>query len=128
MKIEHIGFLVDNPISMGNWWAANLDFKILRQLGNDEDGVTFIKDNGNTILEFGKIITKETFNFNKIKPLQIHIAIECENPEMESRRLIKNGAKLIGESQRTEYKGEMILIRDPFGAVIQLINRKNKLE
>ena len=38
MKIEHIGFLVDNPISMGNWWVANLGFKILRQLGNDEDG------------------------------------------------------------------------------------------
>jgi len=44
MKIEHIGILVTKPISMGNWYKEHLGLEIVRQLGTDDDGVTFIKD------------------------------------------------------------------------------------
>ena len=36
---------------------------------------------------------------------------------------------MIGESIRNDYKGEKILIRDPYGGLtIQLINRQNALK
>ena len=127
MKIEHLGFLVNKPISMGNWWIENLKFQLVRQLGNDDDGVSFISDDYGTVLEFAKINTEESINFNSLEPLKIHFAIECENPQLESKILIQNGATLIGESLRNDYLSEKILVRDPFGAVIQFVNRKNKL-
>ena len=127
MKIEHIGFLVEKPISMATWWINFLGFEMIRQAGNDEDGVVFIKDENNTIIEFGRIKNENPIDFNLLEPLQVHIAIECENPESESIKLIKNGATLIGESYRNDYKNEKILIKDPYGAVIQLITRKFKI-
>jgi hypothetical protein len=41
--------------------------------------------------------------------------------------LVTVGAELIGESPRNAYPGEKILVRDPWGFVIQLLNRQDKL-
>jgi predicted enzyme related to lactoylglutathione lyase len=128
MKIEHVGFLVEKPVSMGNWWVANLGFNIVRQSGNDEEGVTFVKDNADTIIEFGKMKSEKSFNFTDTTPLQVHIAIDCENPELEAKRLVKAGAGPVEDPEKYNRTGEIVLVRDPFGAVIQLINRKNKFE
>ena len=127
MKIEHIGFLVDKPLSMADWWVSNLGFKVLRRDGTDAYGVCFLKDDGDTVLEFGSIPTEQALDFNKLEPLQVHIAIDCSDTESETRRLIANGAVLVGESPLNDFKNERILLRDPFGAVIQLVNRKGKL-
>jgi predicted enzyme related to lactoylglutathione lyase len=128
MKIEHIGILVSAPVTIGNWYNKHFNFEIIRQLGTDEDGVTFLKDNEtNTVLEFAKLKEVLVFDLNELNPLQIHIAIECDDPIKLSQKLSKYGAKIIGESTRAEGKNERILIKDPWGVTIQLINRKNKL-
>lgn len=129
MKIEHIGICVDAPISMGKWYRDNLGFEIIRSVGDDVDGVSFLADSeGKTILEFGKLPETPPLNGRSLMPLQLHIAVECENPGAEAERLVKAGAELIGESPRNTHKGEKILIRDPWGYTIQLVNRKDDLK
>ena len=128
MRIEHVGICVAAPISMGNWYRDNLDFSILWQSGNDVEGVSFISDNDGTVLELGKLAEGPPLDAYSLKPLQLHIAIECDNPTTEAERLVSVGATLIGESPRNSYKGEKVLVRDPWGYVIQLLNRATKLE
>jgi hypothetical protein len=128
MRIEHVGICVDAPVSMGNWYRDNLDFSILWQAGDDIDGVSFISDNDGTILELAKIPEGPPLDAYSLEPLQLHIAIECSDPTTEAERLISAGATLIGESPRNSYPGEKILVRDPWGYVIQLLNRATKLE
>lgn len=129
MRIEHIGFLVSEPISIGNWYKEYLNLKIIKSFGNNEEGAVFLKDaKTGTILEFGKFKETLNFNYNELKPLQIHIAIECQDPLELAKKLESAGAMIIGESPKAEVKNERILVKDPWGITIQLINRINKLE
>src|SRR5512138_2460935 len=128
LRIEHIGICVAAPISMGEWYRDHLGFQIVRSVGNDIDGVSFVVDDeGNTILELGRLPEGPPLEGQSLFPLQLHIAVACEDPAAEAERLCHTGAKLLGESPRNHYKGEKILIRDPWGYTIQLVNRKNKL-
>jgi hypothetical protein len=129
LNIEHIGICVSAPISMGLWYRDNLGFKVVRSAGDDIDGVSFLVDSeGNTVLEFGRLPEGPPLDGRSLLPLQLHIAVECENPTDEAERLIKAGAEWLGESPRNTYQGERILIRDPWGYSIQLVNRKDKLQ
>ena len=128
MKIEHIGVLVKAPVSMGNWYSEHLKLEILRQLGTDEDGVTFLKDTeSGTVLEFARLPEIRVTDFSAFDPLQLHIAIECDDPIGMSEALEQVGAVVVGESARAEGANERMLVKDPWGITIQLINRMNKL-
>ena len=128
MKIEHIGFGVSNPIQMGNWYKEHLGFRVLKTAGDDADGVVFLIDSKDkTILEIGRLPDEPIMDFDSIKPIQLHIAIECENPKEEAERLLAAGAKFVGECPRNSYPGERVFIRDPWGMGIQLVSRRDKL-
>jgi hypothetical protein len=113
---------------MGEWYRDHLGFTIIRSAGDDMDGVSFLSESeGNTILEFGRLPEGPPLDSRSLLPLQLHIAIECEDPTVEAERLVRAGAELLGESPRNQQKGEKVLIRDPWGYAIQLVSRKNKL-
>jgi hypothetical protein len=129
MKIEHMGLSVENPISMGKWYQKNLGFRILRELGSNSEGVIFMEDDHGNVIEIAHIPEMPSLDFKSMNPLLIHLAIECSNPIEEANRLVAAGAEMIGEAIRNDYKGEKILIRDPFGGLtIQLVNRLNVLK
>ena len=128
MRIEHVGICVPAPIAMGKWYRDNLGFEIIRCAGDDEDGVSFVVDSaGQTVLELGRLPEGPPLDPHSLSPLQLHIAVTCDDPAAEAERLVAAGAELIGESPRNASKGEKILLHDPWGFVIQLINRKDKL-
>ena len=129
MKIEHIGFLVSEPISMGNWYKEHLGLRIIRSFGDNEQGAVFLKDDKTgTVLEFGKLGNIPMFDYNKMDPIQIHIGIECPDPMGLAKKLELVGAKIIGASPLSEAYNERILVKDPWDITLQLINRINKLE
>jgi hypothetical protein len=128
MKIEHIGFLVPEPVSMRTWHNRHIGLEIIRMAGTDEDGVVFLRDtDSNTTIEFGRMQGYRPLDFNAFDPLQVHLAVECENPAELASVSQKAGATIVGESARNDYTNEKILVRDPWGFVLQLINRKRKL-
>ena len=126
MKIEHIGLLSSAPIQMGHWYNKHLGFKIIIEDGTDAEGVIFIKDDSGTVIEIGNLSGISPVEFRSHHPLSIHLAVECSSPENKAKCLVEAGAELIGESLKNAYKGEKILVRDPWGLTIQLINRKTK--
>ncbi|MBN1409443.1 MAG: VOC family protein [Spirochaetales bacterium] len=128
MRIEHIGFLVSQPIAMGDWYEKHLGLKKIRSLGDNEQGVVFLRDDGTgTVLEFGRLKGRSVFNYNNMDPLLIHIAIECQDPTGLAKKLEAAGAEIIGESPMAEGANERMLVKDPWGITIQLINRVNRL-
>ena len=129
MRIEHIGLGVNNPIAMGKWYEKNLGFHILRELGSNTEGVIFMEDDKENVIEIAHIKGMPSLDFKSMNPLLIHLAIECSNPVEEANRLVAEGAEMIGEAIRNDYKGEKILVRDPFGGLtIQLVNRMDALK
>jgi len=129
MKIEHLGLCVSSPIKMGRWYEKNLGFHILRELGTDKEGVIFMEDDSGNVIEIACIPEVAPLDFKAFNSLLIHLAIECADPAAEAKRLVAAGAEMIGEAIRNDYKGEKILVRDPYGGLtIQLVNRKNVLK
>jgi hypothetical protein len=128
MRVEHIGISVPEPIDMGNWYADNLGFQIVHQGGTNTEGVSFVKDQaGDTVLELFKLSGVDALKPKELQPIALHIAIDVKNPYDEAMKLVENGAEFIGEAPRNDYIGEKYLVRDPWGFVIQLVNRARKL-
>jgi hypothetical protein len=128
MKLEHIGLCIDHPISMAEWWVANLGFEFIRKMGTDEEGAAFITDHQGTVIEFAKLEEVPCLDLHGLEFIQLHFAIECGDTVREAERLVQNGAVLVGESPRNAYQNEKLIVRDPWGTYIQLINRKDKLQ
>ncbi len=127
MNVEHIGLCIDHPISVAEWWVAHLGFKFLRKLGTDDHGAAFIADPHGVVIEFGKLEEVPSLDLSRLQSIQLHFAMECNDPVQEAERLVKEGATSVGESPRNAYKNEKVIIRDPWGNCIQLINRQDKL-
>ncbi len=129
MKIEHIGFIVPAPVSMGEWYSKNFSLEVLRKLGDDEQGVVFLKDpESGTVLEFAKLKEIDPLPFRNLPDLQVHLAFESDDPLETIRQLEKAGAVFIGESPKAEAENERFLLKDLWGITIQIIKRKNRLE
>ena len=129
MGIEHIGISVAAPLSMADWYCSYLGFKNIRTDGTESDGVAFIVDDaGETVLELFKLPDLDPLPFHDFIPIQFHIAIDCGTPYEKAIALVEHGAEFIGEAPRNAYKGEKYLIRDPWGTVIQLVDRETKLK
>ena len=125
MKIEHIGLAVSNPISMANWYVEHLGFIIRRQNGDDHKGLAFISDpEQGTMLElFENNVTPPLGSYN-LSPLAVHIAVTSQNPEADMQRLIEAGAVYMEGDARKTTGDVLVLLRDPWGNVIQLAKRE----
>lgn len=129
MTIEHIGLSVPAPRSMAEWYCGHLGFRHIRGGGSDSDGAAFIADDvGETVLEIFKLPEVDALPLRDLIPIQLHVAIDCRDPYKTAMALVKHGAEFVGEAPRNTYKGEKYLIRDPWGLVIQLVNREAKLD
>jgi uncharacterized glyoxalase superfamily protein PhnB len=128
MKVEHVGYSVPEPISMGSWYEENLDFKILRSFGTDDGGAVFLQGpEGNTIIELFKLPEVEALDFEDMAPIQLHLALECAKPVQFCKELAQAGAEVIGEAPKAKHQDKRYLVRDPWGFVLQILNRKDKL-
>jgi glyoxylase I family protein len=129
MHLEHLGFFVSEPISMGNWYRDNLGLRILKSSGDNEHGSVFLKDDKTgSVLEFGRRKEVPVFDYTSFDPLQVHIAFDCPDPLAAARRLISAGASLVGELPQTNAPVAIMHVKDPWGVTIQLINRVQKLD
>ncbi len=124
IKFEHIAFLLPNPGKAVEWYCSNLDMKIV----NKGKGSIFVTDSArNIMLEF--LINNEVkpLNFRKINVLSLHIAFHTKNAEMLKKKLIGNDATVESDLTTTDSGDKIMILRDPWGIPIQLVERKNPI-
>ena len=124
MKIEHIGLSVKDPISMANWYVANLGFVIRRTNGTDQKGLAFISDpSQETMLELFNNNVTPPLDPAAMSPLIVHIAVKSSDPEADLQRLVKAGCVYVEGDPKATTSDVLVLLRDPWGMVIQLAKR-----
>jgi len=113
---------------MGKWYEENLGFKIIHTHGNDKDGVNFLYDEkSGFLLELFRSPDAGILEFSYMRPITFHLAIDCKDPLALAKQLESHGAKIIEGSHNIDHDSEKILIKDPWGMTLQLINRNKKL-
>jgi glyoxylase I family protein len=124
MKIEHIGLSVSKPITMANWYVEHLGFTIRRKDGDDQKGLAFISDpSQETMLELFNNTVTPALQTYALAPSAIHIAVTSRDPQADLQRLVAAGAVHL-EGDPNKPSGDiLVLLRDPWGNVIQLAKR-----
>jgi len=128
MKIEHFGLIVPQPLSMARWYEEHLGFQIKRSGGDDTEGVAFVADSsGQVMLELFARRDTPPLDFPALAPLQVHIAMLSDDPVADCDRLQEVGAVMLEDNLGRGSGDRLILLRDPWGVVIQLVKRKTPI-
>jgi catechol 2,3-dioxygenase-like lactoylglutathione lyase family enzyme len=129
MRIEHIGLAVTAPQSMADWYVTHLGFHRRFDGGSDADGVAFIADpTQEVMLELFRIPGTPPLPWEELAPLTLHLALHSDDPPADAARLVQAGATFLERNPRTPNPGDiLILLRDPWGGVIQLVKREKAL-
>lgn len=121
--IQHIGFNVNNPIEITNWYIQNLDMKLIRT-GKAPQYVTFIADSGSNMeIEFYNKEKVDKIDFQKIDVMSFHFAFLTDSINLIESKLIAAGAKLIDKTTETPAGDKVAMLRDPWGMPLQLVQR-----
>jgi hypothetical protein len=113
---------------MAAWYEQHLHCSIQFSSGIAGNGGCFIADSsGETILELYKIPSVEPLATVQSTPLQVHIAFKSADPFADSIRLVDAGATFIEGINSKSDEDVIVLLRDPWGTYIQLVQRaRNK--
>lgn len=123
MKLEHFALNVNDPQAMAAWYVAHLNMEIVRA-DAESPYITFLRSKeGGVMIELYNNPAGPILDFGDIHPLSFHIAFLAENMGSDVARLTAAGAKTI-VSPTTQPNGDILaFLRDPWGNVVQLVQR-----
>ena len=122
MKIEHFAINVADPIAMADWYVKQLGMTIARKMDGGPNTHFLADTSGQVMLEIYNIPPDEVPPYADMKPLLVHLAFVCENPEEKRAELEKAGATF-AEEVRIKDGSHLVMMRDPWGLAIQLCKR-----
>lgn len=129
MKIEHTGFPVQDPPAVAAWYCTHLGFRIARRVA-ERPWTTFLVDAaGHGTLEIYNNPAAPVPNYAGMDPLLLHIAFDVESEPISALRdrLLAAGATIARDLVMTAGGDNLIMLRDPWGLAIQLVQRKEAL-
>ena len=123
MKFEHLALNVEDPIEMALWYVKNLGMNIVRE-GGAPAHARFIADaTGRVIMEIYNNPDAPEPDQPGTDPRTLHVAFAVEDIEGERRRLIEAGASAHDEITETPSGDLVVMLRDPWGLPLQLVQR-----
>ncbi len=122
MKLEHVALNVADPAAAAEWYAKNLEMKIVSSK-RDAPFTHFIADeSGKILLEFYNNPPDAVPAYKDMNPLLLHIAFLSQNPAADKDRLVAAGATFVSD-QIVDGGTQLIMLRDPWGLALQLVKR-----
>ncbi len=122
---EHLALNVRDQKAVEEWYTANLGFTVLRRY---PAGASFLADStGRMVFELFSRDDAPYFDGVGTHPLTLHIAYECDDVEATAKALLSAGATEDIPMATSPDGDVLIMLRDPFGITIQLIDRANPL-
>jgi len=123
MKIEHIGYMIEDPVSAAEWYEANLGFKIVRK-GGTPSNARFLTDSfGKVMVEIYNNPAASVPDYYSMDPLVLHLALTCDDVKETREKLINAGGTPYGDINITESGDTIAIVRDPWGFPVQLVRR-----
>ena len=123
MKIEHMAYMMADPVAAADWYCKNLGFRVVRKT----DGYPwahFLIDRGNSVMiEIYKRKEVPVPDYHAMDPLLLHLAFLCDDVKGTVRKLTAAGAQVAAEAALTPDGDELAMLRDPWGFAIQLVKR-----
>jgi uncharacterized glyoxalase superfamily protein PhnB len=123
MKIEHFAIQVEEPRAVAQWYCAHLGFEVRRSVGPPTHTHFLADASGNALLEIYNNPKVSTPDYRAFDPLLLHLAFAVDDPEATRDRLLAAGATVAEEFTITAAGDRLVMLRDPWGFAIQLVQR-----
>lgn len=123
MRIEHIAFMVAEPLLAAKWYEANLGLRVVRAQLVSPFMHFLADDQGRTVVEIYNNPLTTVPDYSKVHPLHFHVALSSSDVQADRARLIKAGATMEGEPTLTPGGVVLAFLRDPWGVPLQLVQR-----
>lgn len=122
MRFEHVAINVPDSRSMADWYVEHCGLRIVIQI--DEPPFTrFLADqDGNTCIEIYQNTSADIPNYPFQNPLVYHNAFAVEDLNSAKDALLDAGASFV-EDMNLPNGTRLVMLRDPWGIPLQLVNR-----
>lgn len=127
MKIEHIAFLVNDPVAVADWYGKHLGLRILRKHGPPTHAHFLADDSGQCVLEVYTRHDVAVPEYRAMSSMVLHVAFMVDNVQVTIHRLAKAGATPEGGITRNPDGDELGMVRDPWGFAVQLVHRTHPM-
>jgi len=126
MKFEHFALNVPDVLASAKWYVEHLGMKILRSQ-DVPPHMTFLADEtGRPIIEFYTNTTVAIPDHRSSHPLSFHVAFVAEQAVKTKARLEAAGATVFKEDTLPDGT-VLVMMRDPWGVPLQLVQRAKPL-
>lgn len=121
---EHFGLNVADKQQTVDWYVENLGLKVVRDVPGK---MAFLADaNGVVMLEVYRNSGAPQLAFSQTDALAFHMAFEVDDAAESAERLVQAGATIVDPFKRAG-DDAMVMLRDPFGVALQLVQRGNPM-
>ncbi|HEV58837.1 MAG TPA: VOC family protein [Phycisphaerales bacterium] len=126
MRFEHLGINVPDARAMARWYERHLNMRTVR--GEQQPPwAHFLADaSGRTVLEVYTNTADPLPDYARQHPLRFHLAFAVDDPDDVGGRLIAAGAQPLSD-QTLDDGSRIVMVRDPWGLVVQLVHRATPL-
>lgn len=126
MSIEHIAINVPEPAKMAQWYADNLDMRVV--VSNAEAPfIHFVADKNGTMLEFYNNDAAPIPDYADMSPLVLHLAFAVDDVAATIEKLVLAGGTALGEVNTNAAGDQLAFVRDPWHVTVQLVKRATPL-
>jgi len=127
MKIEHVGYMVDDPAKAAEWYIRNLGFKLKRKGGPPANARFLADSTGEVMMEIYNNPKAKVPDYKSMDPLILHLALSTDDVAGMRKKLVAAGARPYDEITVTETGDTVTIVRDPWGFPMQLVKRKEPM-
>ena len=127
MNLEHIAINVPNVRAAAQWYANNLDMRIVLS-ANQPPYMHFLADNKGSMMEFYSRTDVAPPDYQSLNPFNLHLAFQVDDIVGKRDALIRAGASLEDDITPTSVGDQLAFLRDPWGVPLQLVKRNKSLE
>ncbi len=129
MKIEHVGYMVQDPIQVARWYCDHLGFTVAREMQTTPFTHFLVDGSGRVMVEIYNNPAAQVPDYAAMDPLVLHLAFDTGDEAIEAvrDRLLAAGATLYSDLSVTPAGDQLIMLRDPWGMAVQLAKRKRPM-
>lgn len=129
MKIEHVGYMVQDPIQVAQWYCDHLGFKVARGMTTSPFTHFLADGSGKVMVEIYNNPAAQVPDYAAMDPLVLHLAFDTGSEAIETvrDRLLGAGATIYSDTATTPAGDQLIMLRDPWGMAVQLAKRKQPM-
>jgi glyoxylase I family protein len=128
MNIEHIALNVADPVAAAKWYTQHLGMRVVRRPPGDTQTHFIADEQGRVVLELYHQTKAPVPDYFAMDPMVLHIAFVVDDMAAERTRLLRAGAKAVGDVAATDNGDQLAMLRDPWGVAVQLVKRATPLQ